>query len=400
MVELIGKHPLIDVKSSSDSSLDIDLDEESVNEGDVNEASARMQVICQFARESLLSYVKNDVNLSVFPGGIALPGDLFAPRLRTSQSPIHDDFSEDQSMEPPKKSTNVAPKQKKYAAASKRKTRSPAPPQDDDSVFGSDEELLSPKSPPSVDQDKDSVFGDGPSFSPPASPIGTQEFDNGLDVSPISHAQSPAKPVSRETKKRSSKAPKPSQKVEKKRKSIEVNTAVQEFPSPLSHEEEPSFLSSQETSKKSSGRRSKKSKPSPPTASSSTKLAKSSSSRKSKPTPVSIESSKAMVNITNNASNKSTSATKKRAVKKPACQSTDDEFDFPHSPPKMTAGRTRKSPSLSSDKSTPARKKRSSTKSKVGQSKKVVASPATTSPTELSPVVFSKTSRRKARARA
>lgn len=246
MVELVGKHPLIDVKSSSDSSLDIDLDEESVHEGDVNEASARMQVICQFARESLLSYVKNDVNLSVFPGGIALPGDLFAPRLRTSQSPIHDDFSEDQSMEPPTKSKTVAPKQKKSAAGIKRKTRSPAPPQDDDSVFGSDKELLSPKASPSVDQDKGSVFGDGPSFSPPASPIGTQEFDNGLDVSPISHALSPAKPVARETKKHSTKASKPSQMVEKKRKSIEVNTAVQEFPSPLSHEEEPSFLSSQE----------------------------------------------------------------------------------------------------------------------------------------------------------
>jgi hypothetical protein len=404
MIELAGKHPPIDVKSASDSTLQIDFDEVSVNdEGDAKEAAARMQVICQFARESLLSYVKKDVNLTVYPGSIALPAGLFAPRLKTSQSPINDDASEDESVEPPKKRKST-PKSssKKTTPASKPKASSkPAPAQDDDSIFG-DEELLSPKKSPITTDDDPSVFGDdSPTFSPPASPLpsDTQDFDKGLDVSPISQAESPAKPPAKsvEIEKRS---PAASQKASKKRKSIEIKP-FDEFPSPLSNEG-PSFLSSHGSSKKAARRRSKKSKsPTAAAASSEGKGKKSSSSKKFKPTPVSIES-KAMINITNKSesSKKSNTTKNKRTAKTAASQSTDDEFDFPQSPPKVT-GRARKSPSLLSDKASPVRKSRASAKAKVGKGKKAAeSSPSTTSPTESSPASARRGNRRSARTRA
>ena len=407
MVELTAKHPPIDVKSASDSSLEIDFDETSVNEGGANEAAARMQVICQFARESLLSYVKKDVNLTVYPGSIALPADLYAPRLRTSQSPMNDDTSEE-SIEPPKKRSSGTKAKSKKAAPKQVHS------QDDDSVFGEEDKLPSPETspveataPPPVAKDDDSsVFGgDSPAFSPPASPMAsdTHDFDKGLDVSPIAQAESPQKPAAKPVvdKKRSSVA---SQKVVKKRKTIEVNP-FDEFPSPLSNEE-PSFLSSQGSSKKPAGRRSKKGKSTPvvaaTTASSSGKK-RSTSSGKSKPTPVSIES-KAMVNITNKseAVRKSKVVEKKKTQRKVASQSTDDEFDFPHSPPKAASKRaSKKSPSLLSDKAAPARKSRAPTKPKVGKAKKASeSSPSTTSPTESSPASVRRGTRRTARARA
>eukprot|EP00956_Cyclotella_meneghiniana_P011746 scaffold16521_cov66-Cyclotella_meneghiniana.AAC.9 len=369
MVELAGKHPPIDVKSAANSSLEIDLDNESVNEKDAKEAAARMQVICQFARESLLAYVKKDVNLTVYPGSIALPADLFAPRLRISQSPVpnYESESEQDSIEAPKKT-------KSNSSARKRKAASkPAPAQDDDSVFGDEEELLSPKASPlsassSAKDDDLSVFGnDGPAFSPPASPMpsDTQEFDKGLDVSPIIKADSPVKSnkAARKTKKSSA--------VEsKKRKTVEIQP-YDEFPSPLSNEE-PSFLSSQESSKRASGRRSKKGKTTPVTttaASTAGKGKKSTSSKK--PTPVSVDS-KAMINITNskNGSNETNAIQKKRSSKKASSQSSQDEFDFSHSPAK---------------KAVPARKSRASAKSKVGKAKKAAeSSPANMSATESS----------------
>lgn len=348
MVELAGKHPPIDVKSTTNSSLEIDLDNESVNERDAKEAAARMQVICQFARESLLTYVKKDVNLTVYPGSIALPADLFAPRLRISQSPVPD-YSEEDSIEAPKKIAS-------NTSASKRKaTTKPAPAQDDDSIFGHEEELLSLKSSPpsassSAKDDDLSVFGnDGPTFSPPASPMpsDTQEFDKGLDVSPIIKAESPVKSTTKPAAQKT--------KSKKKRKTVEIQP-YDEFPSPLSNEE-PSFLSSQESSKKASGRRSKKGKTTPVTstaASTAGKGKKSTSSRK--PTPVSVDS-KAMINITNSKNDliETKVIQKKRSSKKASSQSSQDEFDFSHSPSKKAA---------------PARKSRASSKSKVGKAKK------------------------------
>ena len=66
MVELIGKHPPVNVlKTSVDvstlgMSLDDDEDDADIygNDVDEKEAMARMKIICQFAREVLLSHVK------------------------------------------------------------------------------------------------------------------------------------------------------------------------------------------------------------------------------------------------------------------------------------------------------------------------------------------------------
>ena len=390
MVELTAKHPPIDVKIASNSPLEIDFDETSVNEGGANEAAARMQVICQFARESLLSYVKKDVNLTVYPGSIALPADLYAPRLRTSQSPMNDEMSEESAERPKKRDSGTKVKSKKTASKQ-------IPAHDEDSVFGDEDRLPSPKtspveptaSHPFAKDDDSSVFGaDSPVFSPSASPVAsdTHDFDKGLDVSPIAQAESPRKPIAKPVvdKKRPSVS---SRKVDKKRKTIEVNP-FDEFPSPLSNEE-PSFLSSQGSSKKLGGRRSKKSKSTPVTvahAASSSDKKRSNSSGKSKPTPVSIES-KAMVNITNKSEpiRKSNPSEKKRAQKRVASQSTDDEFDFPHSPPKASSKRvSKKSPSLLSDKAPVARKSRV-VKPKVGKAKKASeSSPSTTDPSSAS----------------
>lgn len=74
MVELIGKHPPVNVlKTSVDvstlgMSLDDDEDDADIygNDVDEKEAMARMKIICQFAREVLLSHVKSDHNLTVY----------------------------------------------------------------------------------------------------------------------------------------------------------------------------------------------------------------------------------------------------------------------------------------------------------------------------------------------
>ena len=73
MVELIGKHPPVNVlKTSVDvSTLGMSLGDEDDadiygNDVDEKEAMARMKIICQFAREVLLSHVKSDHNLTVY----------------------------------------------------------------------------------------------------------------------------------------------------------------------------------------------------------------------------------------------------------------------------------------------------------------------------------------------
>jgi hypothetical protein len=420
MVELAGKHPPIDVMKASSSSLDIDFDEEAVDERDEKDAAARMQVICQFARESLLSYVKKDVNLTQYPGSIALPGDLFAPRLRSSQSPVNDYESEDE--KPQKKSKPAAkPRAKKSTPASKvssgkRKARSAPSPvkDDDDSEFGGSPPKRKPEpkskkaapassgasagkrktrsaqsatdndlsdledvrrspspaaspfsarseSPVATKDDESSIFGDGdPAFSPPFSPIAQADSPQAKLPSLLSVT---AKPPARKTEKPST--GRASQKADnKKRKSYEVEP-FNEFPSPLGMEE-PSFLSSQGSSTKQT-KRSKRSK-STPTAlasSSANKPKKSSSSRK--PTPVSVES-KAMINITNTNSSKKTAGAKKKIR-------DTDEFDFPHSPPKSTIGRAR-------------------------NKKLAKSSPSTTSPSEPSPFSTRKGNRSSTRVRA
>ena len=94
MVEVIGKHPPVNVLTTDDE------DEEDASR-DTNveekEAEARMKIIAQFAREVLLSHVKKDVNLSTYPGKIVIPGDLY--RARTSVSPVPRAYESDDSDE-------------------------------------------------------------------------------------------------------------------------------------------------------------------------------------------------------------------------------------------------------------------------------------------------------------
>lgn len=96
MVDLIVKHPPINLikfpRSIAMSSLEMSLeeDDEDANHDDVDEAeaAARMEIISQYAREVLLSHVKKDVNLTVYPGSIQFPGDLYSRRIRSSTSPV------------------------------------------------------------------------------------------------------------------------------------------------------------------------------------------------------------------------------------------------------------------------------------------------------------------------
>lgn len=429
MVELIGKHPPIDVtKSPSASPLGIELDDASVADGsNEKEAAARMQVICQFARESLLSYVKKDVNLTVYPGSIAVPADLFAPRLLSSQSPIHNDESEEdvtqKKLQPARKS-----KSKKTAPVSKAKKATPAPSRrsskklkarsapprstdDEVDVIDGNKDLLSPAESPSsslpvssaTKGDESSVFGDdGPLFSPASSPVrsDTADFANGLDVSPIVQAETPVKRSRKETQKHVSGPA--SKTADRKRKSNDVEH-LDEFPSPFGSEG-PAFLSSQgSTKEKVSSNKAKKRKSTPtPAGTSTTGTGKKSSSQKSKATPVSIDN-KVMVNITNSSGstkNESAAAKKKKVPKNAMSQGTDDEFDFFISPPKAAVGRSGKSPSLLPEKSTPARKSRAPSKVKVGKGKKVAdSSPSTTSPSEPSPPSARRGTRSSARLR-
>ena len=370
MIELIGKHPPIDVKNTSNSSLEIGFDDESVDEHDANEAAARMQVICQFARESLLSYVKKDVNLTVYPGSIAVPADLYAPRMLTKSKPL---------LEPNAK-------------------KAPAPIKTVDIIFEDNKNMFSPKAAPLAvyedplaKNDVSSAFGyDRPKISPTASPVlpDTQDFDKDLDVSPIAPVKSPSKPLPREVKKHTDIV-----KTNKKRKSSEIKP-FDEFPSPSNNEKQYSFLSSHGSSEKAFSRRSKKSKTTPVTTVTTGDKKSTSSKKSSKPTPVSIES-KAMMNITNKTSSVHKS---KRSSKKAMSQSADDEFDFSNSPVKVTSTkRSRKAPSLVSDKAHPVRK----APAKVGKAKKMIKSSQSTS-SSIEPIaaLARQSSRRSAGTRA
>jgi hypothetical protein len=84
MTELLGKYDPI--RASKRASVGGELsysarddDEKGARDGSQRE-SAKLQVVCAVAREVLLSYVKKDVNLAVYPGKITLPAHLFRRR--------------------------------------------------------------------------------------------------------------------------------------------------------------------------------------------------------------------------------------------------------------------------------------------------------------------------------
>ena len=69
-------------------------------------AEAKLRIICSSAREVLLSYVKKDVNLATYPGGIQLPASLFqrkppVAKLRLDSSiRDHQDAMPDSTLDP------------------------------------------------------------------------------------------------------------------------------------------------------------------------------------------------------------------------------------------------------------------------------------------------------------
>jgi hypothetical protein len=423
MVDLIGKHPPINVlkaSSSGMSSLEMSLreddDDMDCNDLGEEEIMPRMKIICQFAREVLLSHVKKDVNLTVYPGSIQFPGDLYSRRRPSSTSPVNA-YAYNSDQESEESSRKKTKKPKKSISHYVKKSQDEMPLSDSDqsddednlggegkspekqndslsedtyehspsfspadqqleksshtkqkklkisqSVKKSHDNMPLSKSDPSDDLDN---YEHSPSFSPSASTphSGNGGYDNNFgDVSPISQSDSPAVVVAKGANKRSSvqvKKPKPSV-GKRKSKAIDV---FDEFPTPVTDAGDTNAVNS-----------AKKLKSTP-------RASKGSNSKKTKATPVSVPKS-VMVNVTNSTttSSRSGSATaapsqKKKATKTRVVKSVDemDDFDFSDSPakPKSTGRLGKKSSSAaSSEKAAPARKARAPTKSKVAADKK------------------------------
>jgi len=429
MVELIGKHPPINVlkkptSTTEMSTLDLSDNGEDAENDDMStkEAAARMIIICQFAREVLLSHVKKDVNLTVYPGSIQIPGDLYSPRTSTSPKRAQA-YESDESEDGPSAKKGKKPK-KSISHYVKKRAKAGQDDVSSDGHSGQEDEPTSEKD-KSVDGDKsenDCPIGHpdksadaaksvepqeglnlssdthehSPSFPPLASPLSDAEgFKDGLgDVSPIAKADSPvADTAPRDRKKRSAGLTKTSGK--KKRKSKEIDV-FDEFLSPAMTDggAESSDLSSQSPDHgKTTTKASKKPKTVPSRASKSgakkSKAAQSStpmrtsrsSANKGKPksTEVSVPVKTVMVNLTNSASSSGSTvagSSKKKRVKMKALKTPaeEDGFDFSVSSAELetepsTKGPSRKkSVSAPPQKVAPARKARAPAKSKVSPS--------------------------------
>ena len=173
MIDLIGKHPPINVlktSASGMSSLEMSLneDDDDMDFDDLSEKEVmpRMKIICQFAREVLLSHVKKDVNLTVYPGSIQFPGDLYSRRRPSSTSPVsayayNSEESDESSLKKAKKS-------KKSISHYVKKSQDELPlsdsDQSDDEDKLHDEEKTTKKQKDSLSDDD--YEGHSPSFSP------------------------------------------------------------------------------------------------------------------------------------------------------------------------------------------------------------------------------------------
>ena len=307
MVELIGKFIPSDVMkntakfSSLEASLDDnDDDSEAENDTEEKEAAARMKIICQFAREVLLSHVKKDVNLTVYPGGIQLPAQLYTRDPSSpANAPIR--YESDDSFERP---TNKRPKKSISHYVNNKKDLDSDDEKKSIGENSVDEESVKEQAGEDIDYGDD---GAADVFSPTAS-SDSEKFDKGLgDISPIAKDVSPlADPSPSPAKKQ--RAPRTKKDEGKKRKSTEIDIFED-----MSEDEMKSPATDRASS--ASGKKRK-------------------SSEKSKPTPVSI-AKKAMVTITNSqSSSSSASSAKKRKQTKKGTNTADDSFDFPDSPPK------------------------------------------------------------------
>jgi hypothetical protein len=76
--ELLGqRYAPIDVKTTEDPHLSDDESNTSSNSSHKDVLRSRLAVVCSTAREILLKFVKKDVNLTPYPGGIQFPASLF-----------------------------------------------------------------------------------------------------------------------------------------------------------------------------------------------------------------------------------------------------------------------------------------------------------------------------------
>ena len=439
MVELIGKHPPVNVlRSSVDvSALGMSDDEDEAdiygNDVDEKEAMARMKIICQFAREVLLSHVKSDHNLTVYrkwdvsswcffvqmicknlhtfillsssfliAGSISFPATLFSRRLSTSPVPRKYEDSAVKKRRPKKSIGDyVKAKQKDEEGMSENEE----PEEDDEdsskkSESEDDKSVDDEKSEDSIrEQKKDETFERSPSPSASASPFsndndGGGDFANDFgDVSPISKAaESPvvdsSAPKGRTKKRSSTVSTKAKAKPTKQSKTSSKNSSSKkrkidvfdEFLSPETDGGDSDAASESPVRGKSNSlaKKSRKSTPSTKTTSAKKKARGA--------TPVSIPKQIRLKSIDpNSASSGSTApskrkgaATKKKQVaakkvkKSAVAVEKKDALDFSDSPVKPKASAAGRSRKKSSAKKAPA-KKATKTKVSVGGSKAKVA---------------------------
>lgn len=378
MIDLIAKHPPINVTKTTVgmSSLELSLydDDDDYEDLDVvseKELVLRIKIICQLAREVLLSHVKKDINLTVYPGTIQFPGDLYSRPRPSSTSPVNAyayNSEEESEVESSRKKTTI-PKKSISHYVKKSQDEMPLPNSDYsdydeiEDKKGTHYPSLSPSPPksksyeleispcvtksdksPRKQQGKLSSdsYDHSPSFTPSTTDNGG--FDNFGDVSPISHAESPAAHViaksapkkhsfmQPQVKKRRSKSSTNSEK--RKSKAIDV---FDEYATAHGDDDSPAYGQTLTN---------KKRKSTTPTAMS---RKGGGNAKKSKAaTPVSVPKS-VMVNVTNStttSSSRSNSATtttvaaaaaaqKKKASKtKVVTKSVDesDDFDFTDDP--------------------------------------------------------------------
>ncbi|KAL7553699.1 hypothetical protein ACHAWF_017019 [Thalassiosira exigua] len=393
MVELISKHPLINVlKSAGAEVASLDLDDEDQGtphkHDDEKEAEARITIICQFAREVLLSHVKKDVNLTTYPGSIQIPGDLYRARISTSPPPRGYESVESDATpkKKPKKSiSHYVKKRDKKVSLALDDTIDVEDNLEADHESGSDKSEEKPDSrgeqSPGKSADKKpdkaetqlTYEHDSPSLSPDASPA-AEDKEAGKDfgdISPISMANdSPvavdkARVVSRGGRRKRSSA---SADKKKKRKSNEIEV-FDELLSPASDVADgaaspPDDGKAMRRKVHASNKRHRPTTPKVP------------SSKKPKATPVSVPKS-VMVNVTNSTAPSSSSggaAATARYRKKSAGskekQKLESSFDFSDSAAKQKVKpRSRKKSAGSEKKVTPARKAQAPSKVKVSSAK-------------------------------
>ena len=398
MVELIGKHPPINVHkkhlpttvlkentvSGEISSLDLSVDDDphSYSEScmDEKEAAVRMKDICRISRDVLLSYVKKDVNLTVYPGSIQIPGDLYLPRTSITPRKVQthqSGKSEDRRKKRLKRCKSIS----HYVKSGKvGRDEILLDEQSDDEKLVEEEKSEGNKSDLRMAEQKNVSGGTfecslneseynkseenflkiqkekssprsntcGPEqLSPTISllaspPSGNKGFDQGFDdVSPISKADSPVGNKSRGRKNPQAKlSAKKVKSSKKKRKSSEI-AIFDEFTSPAATDVAGSSAFSEKTPLLASEKPPKKLKPSKSSSSKKQKAAQSSTPRavkisgsktKPKASPVSVPVKTVMVNITNSAgsanSDLSGMAMKKRYTKVPKKVTKEDELDF------------------------------------------------------------------------